>query len=78
MQVNSQEVLTKDELVEWFLNPITKKVRFKIEKKIRECQEHLGNGWTLHRESMERTALETAELAGKVEGLEFIFEIEGD
>lgn len=78
MQTDSQEVLTKEEMIEWFLNPITKKVRFNIEKELESAHKKLGDGWTLHRESAERTAIETAETCGKIEGLGFIFNIEGE
>jgi len=78
MRTDSREVLTKEELVEWFLNPVTKKVRFKIEQKIQSQHKKLGHGWTFDRDSMEKTAMETAEMCGKIEGLEFIFNLEGD
>ena len=72
------EVLTKDDLVEWFLHPATKKVRFKVKQEIQSAKERLGDGWTLELESVEGTALRTAKEVGYVEGLEFIFNIEGD
>ena len=79
MQVNSpQEVLTKDDLVGWFMNPVTKKVRYKIDEQITECRSKLADGWTLSTGNAEKTAILTAREVGKIEGLEFLFSIEGD
>ena len=78
-QVNSpEEVLTQDDLVGWFLNPITKKIRYKIEQEIIECRSKLADGWTLSTSNAEKTAILTAREVGKVEGLGFIFNIEPD
>jgi len=60
------------------MNPVTKKVRYKLQQEIQEMRDRLGSGWTFHRSNVEKTALETAEIVGKIEGLEFIFNIEGD
>ncbi len=77
--VNSPlEVLTKDDLVEWFLHPATKKIRFKVEQEIQNAKDRLGSGYTLELDSIEETVLRTSKEVGYVEGLEFIFNIEGD
>jgi len=78
MRTDSKVVLTKDELVEWHLNPITQKIKLIVKEQLKDVHSKLGNGWTLHRGSIEKTALETAEMVGKIEGLEFIFNLEGD
>ena len=78
-QANSPlEVLTKDDLVEWFLHPATKKIRYKIEKEISQSQGRLGNGFTLYLDSLNKTSLRTAKEVGYVEGLQFLFNIEAD
>ena len=74
----NQEVLTKDDLVEWFLNPVTKKVRKKIEREIQNCEDRLGSGWALDFDSVEKTALLTAREVGIIEGLNFVFRMEAD
>ena len=72
-QANSPlEVLTKDDLVEWFLHPATKKVRFKVEEEIQNAKDRLGNGFTLYLDSLNKTSLRTAKEVGYVEGLDFI------
>ena len=73
-----QEVLTKDELVEWFLHPVTKKVRHKIDMEVIDAQARLGNGCTLDSESVDRTAIRTAREVGLIEGLMFLVNIEAD
>ena len=72
------EVLTKDDLVGWFMNPATKKVRFKVEQEIEACRNRLADGWTLDLEDIGHTAVLTAREIGKVEGLKFLFELEAD
>jgi len=72
------EVLSKDDLVEWFMHPITKKVRYKIEQTLLQAKGNLGAGWTLNLTSVEETAMRTARDVGYIEGLEFIFNIEAD
>ena len=71
-------MLTKDDLVEWFLHPATKKVRHKIEQEVRRATERMGHGYTLDLDSVDKTAMLTARENGYIEGLEFIFNIEAD
>ena len=78
MQTDSKEILTKDELVEWFLHPVTKKVRYKIEREIQSCQDRLSSGWAIDFDSAEKTALLTVKEIGMVEGLSFLFNMEAD
>lgn len=79
MQARSPlEGLSKDDLVEWFMHPITKKVRYKIEKNLLQVKGRMGEGWTLNVNSIEETAMRTARDVGYIEGLEFIFNIEAD
>ena len=79
LRANSpQEVLTKDDLVGWFMNPITKKVRHRIQQKIEETKNRLGDGFTVYMGNSDKTAMCTAKETGRIEGLEFIFNIEGD
>ena len=78
-QANSPlEVLTKDDLVGWFLHPATKKVRYKVEQEIEACRSRLADGWTLSLGSAEKTSMLTARDVGKIEGLRFLFELEAD
>ena len=79
-QANSPvEVLTKDDLVGWFLHPATKKVRYKVEQEIASCRNKLADGWTLSfGGGADKTAMLTAREVGKLEGLEFLFELEAD
>ena len=72
------EVLTKDDLVGWFLNPITKKVRHKIEREIASISRDMALGFTLYLDGCDKTSMKTAREVGKIEGLEFIFNIEAD
>ena len=78
-KVNSPlEVLTKDDLVGWFMHPVTKKVRHKIEQEIARIQYEMGRGFTVYSESSDKTAMKTAREVGKIEGLDFVFDIEPD
>ena len=72
------EVLTKDDLVGWFMHPITKKIRHKVEQEIARIKAEMCWGFTLHLENAEKTAMKTAREVGKIEGLDFIFNIEAD
>jgi len=72
------EVLTKDDLVGWFMNPVTKKIRYKIEQEIARITVEMGHGFTLYLDNGDKTAMRTAREVGKIEGLEFIFDIEPD
>ena len=79
LRANSpQEVLTKDDLVAWFMNPITKKVRHRIQQKIEETRDRLSDGFTVYMGNSDKTSMYTAKETGRIEGLEFIFNIEGD
>ena len=79
LRANSpQEVLTKDDLVGWFMNPVTKKVRHRIQQKIEETRNRLGDGFTVYMGNSDKTAMNTAKETGRIEGLEFIFNLEGD
>ena len=78
MQTSRQEILTKNELVDWLLHPVTKKVRHKIEAEVVETQARMGDGYTLDFDNVDRTAILTAREVGKIEGLEFIFNMEAD
>ena len=78
MRTDSLEVLTKDDLVDWFLHPVTKKVRFKIEKEIEESRNKLADGWALDLDDIGRTAILTAREVGRIEGLKVLFDIEAD
>jgi len=72
------EVLTKDDLVGWFMNPVTKKVRHKIEQEIANISREMALGFTLYLDSSDKTSMRTAREVGKIEGLEFLFNIEPD
>lgn len=72
------EVLTKDDLVGWFLNPVTKKVRYKIEQEIANISREMALGFTLYLDSCDKTCMKTAREAGRIEGLNFLLNIEPD
>ena len=72
------EVLTKDDLIDWLMHPATKKVRFKVEQEIQRSKNIMGDGYTLDLDNVGRTAILTAREVGKIEGLDFIFNIEAD
>ena len=72
------EVLTKDDLVGWFMNPVTKKIRYKIEQEIANISREMSLGFTLYLDSCDKTSMRTAREAGKIEGLQFLFDIEPD
>ena len=79
LRANSpQEVLTKDDLVGWFMNPVTKKVRHRIQQEIEETRNRLVYGFTVYIGNSDKTAMSTAKETGRIEGLEFIFNLEGD
>jgi hypothetical protein len=60
------------------MNPITKKVRHRIQQKIEETRDRLGDGFTVYMGNSDKTAMNTAKETGRIEGLEFIFNLEGD
>ena len=60
--------LTKDELKEWYGNPLTKQVKAEMSKRIQELKEpglYLTRG-----DSCEHIAMKTIEKAGIIQGIE--------
>jgi hypothetical protein len=60
------------------MNPVTKKVRHKIEQEIARIQYEMGHGFTVYPENSDKTAMRTAREVGKIEGLDFVFDIAPD
>lgn len=72
------EVLTKDDLVGWFMHPVTKKIRHKIDQEKSLIEFEMAHGFTLYLDNVDKTAMKTAREVGKIEGLDFLFNIEPD
>ena len=78
LQSPQEAPITKGELTEWYMHPVAKKVRFQVQKELNQTRSRLADGFTLHESSADKTAIQTAKEVGYSQGLEFIFNIEGE
>lgn len=71
-------MIRKDALGEWLANPVTRAYFAGIEDKIKEVEQALGRGVTINDDSSHNTALATARLVGRIDGLRDKVEIDTD
>lgn len=68
--------LTKEDLVRWHSDPITRLILAKISELVKEAHLNLGNGGVLDAEKPENTAQNYAKLVGYIAGLRVVLNIE--
>ena len=68
--------ITREQFEMWRKSPETVAILQLVEAYQQECMEMMSTGSTLDRQSTDRTALATAELVGKIQGLGFILGID--
>ena len=69
------ESIPKEALIEWMNDPITKRVMAYLREVRTQHQEVLLEGRSLNMRSCEETALQTAQLLGKIAGMNLILEM---
>ena len=69
-------IMNKEQFDYWRSLPETIEILKLVESYQRECGEMLAMGNTLDRTSADKTAMVTAELVGKIQGLGFILGID--
>ena len=68
--------MTKDEFAIWKTMPETQDALKIVDEEIGELMASLGNGGTIDTESVDRTALNTAIVVGRIKGLNKLKELE--
>ena len=69
--------MKQDELNDWIANPTTKKVLELVLEEIDAQTAGIASGNILS-DSVDQTAMNCARLTGRIEGLRFFHELEGD
>ena len=69
--------LTKEEIVSWKNDPLTKRVLEIVQEELDEQIAYMSSGASI-RETADATAMETCRVVGLTAGLSFIFSIEED
>ena len=69
--------LSIEELDAWRQDILTRKVFRKLDERIAEIQEILGDGGTLNHSSAIETLANTARAVGQIEGIREVFQLQG-
>lgn len=69
------ELISKEDLLQWMEEPVTKAFIKEINSKLKELYLVLGNGATLDTSNSNTTLAETAKAVGKIEILQEVLDI---